>query len=146
MTKYEIMFIVKPDMEETQINKVAESFKKVLTDNGAKITEENKIGQKELAYEIKKFNVGYYFFYVVESQKEAIEEFNRVARLSEDLLRSLVVKQDEREKKEPKRQERKRFNRNNSRFQRTRRPERKEEEQNNEQEEVKENNENNGEE
>ncbi len=92
MNKYEIMFIVKPDMEEAGIKKIADDMKKVLTDKGAKILEEQPMGQKELAYEIKKFKTGYYFLFNIEAPKEAIDEFNRVSRINENLLRHLVVK------------------------------------------------------
>ncbi len=92
MNKYELMFIVKPDMEEAQIKKVAEDLKVVLTDNKAKLLEEKAIGQRELAYEIKKFKTGYYFLFVIEAEKKAIEEFNRVVRINENILRHLVVK------------------------------------------------------
>ena len=51
MNKYEIMFIVKPDLEETAIKNEAESLKKVLTNLEAKIVEEKAMGQRELAYE-----------------------------------------------------------------------------------------------
>ena len=53
------------------------------------------MGQKELAYEIKKFNTGYYYLFVVEASKEAEQEFNRVARINENLLRHLIVKVEE---------------------------------------------------
>lgn len=92
MNKYEIMFIVRPDMEEAEIKKTAENMKKILTEQKAKILEEKSMGQKELAYEIKKFNTGYYYLFVVEASKEAEEEFNRVARINENLLRHLIVK------------------------------------------------------
>ena len=95
MNKYEIMFIVRPDMEEAEIRKTAESMKKVLTDSKAKVLEEKSIGQKELAYEIRKFNTGYYFLYVVEANAEAEQEFNRVARINESILRSIVIKVEE---------------------------------------------------
>ena len=97
MNKYEIMFIVRPDMEEAQIKKVAEDMKKVLTDKKAKIIEEKAMGQRELAYEINKFNTGYYYLFVVEATAEAEQEFNRVARINENLLRHLIVKVDEKE-------------------------------------------------
>ena len=58
MNKYEIMFIVRPDMEEAEIKKTAEEMKKVLTDKNAKIVEEKAMGQRELAYEINKFKTG----------------------------------------------------------------------------------------
>ena len=94
MTNYEITFIVRPDMEETEINKTAEELKKVLTDKKAKIVSEKAMGQKELAYEIKKFKSGYYFLFVVEANKEAIDEFDHVVRINENLLRHLVVKNE----------------------------------------------------
>ena len=92
MTKYEIMFVVRPDMEEAEIKKTAEEMKKVLTDAKAKVLDEKAMGQKELAYEIKKFNTGYYFLLTVEASKEAEQEFNRVARIKESLLRHIIVK------------------------------------------------------
>ena len=92
MNKYEMMFIVRPDMEEAEIRKTAESMKKVLTDANAKIIEEKAMGQRELAYEINKFTTGYYFLFVVEANSEAEKEFNRVARINESLLRHLIVR------------------------------------------------------
>ena len=95
MNKYEIMFIVRPDMEEAEIKKTAENMKKVLTDAKAKVLEEKAMGQRELAYEIKKFSTGYYYLFIVEADKEAEQEFNRVARINESLLRHLIVKVEE---------------------------------------------------
>ena len=95
MNKYEITFIVRPDMEEAEIKNTAEAMKKVLTDAKAKIVEEKAMGQKELAYEINKYTTGYYYLLVVEASKEAEQEFNRVARINENLLRHLIVKVEE---------------------------------------------------
>ena len=92
MNKYEMMFIVRPDMEEAEIRKTAENMKKVLTDANAKVVEEKAMGQRELAYEINKFTTGYYFLFVVEANSEAEKEFNRVARINESLLRHLIVR------------------------------------------------------
>ena len=92
MNKYEIMFIVKPDMEEAEIKKTAETMKKVLTDNNAKVLEEKAMGQRDLAYEISKFKTGYYFLFVVESEAAAVQEFDRVVGINESLLRHLIVK------------------------------------------------------
>ena len=91
MSKYEIMFIVRPDMEEAEIRKTAEDMKKVLTDKKANILEEKALGQRELAYEINKFKTGYYYLFVVEAETAATKEFDRVARINESLLRHLVV-------------------------------------------------------
>ena len=53
MNKYEIMFIVRPDMEEAEIKKTAENMKKVLTEQKAKILEEKSMGQKNLLMKLK---------------------------------------------------------------------------------------------
>ena len=92
MRKYEIMFIVRPDMEEAEIKKTAEDMKKVLVDNKATILEEKAMGQRELAYEINKFRTGYYYLFVVEADSKAINEFDRIVRINESLLRHLIVK------------------------------------------------------
>ena len=97
MNKYEIMFIVRPDMEEAEIKKTAEAMKKVLTDKKAKVIEEKAMGQRELAYEIRKFNTGYYYLFVVEAEADAEQEFSRVARINESILRHLIVRVDEKE-------------------------------------------------
>lgn len=92
MNKYEIMFIVRPDIEEAEIKKIAEDMKVVLTNGKATIVEEKSMGQRELAYEVKKFNTGYYFLYVVEASSEIIDEFDRVVRINENIIRHLIVK------------------------------------------------------
>ena len=91
MNKYEIMFIVKPDLEETSIKNEAENLKKVLTNLEAKIVEEKAMGQRELAYEIKKYKHGYYFLFVVEGSHEAVKEFDRLAGIHENILRHLII-------------------------------------------------------
>lgn len=92
MNKYEIMFIVRPDMEEAEIRKTAEEMKKVLENGQTTFVEEKNMGQRELAYEIKKFKTGYYFLYVVETTSDVVNEFDRVVRISENVIRHLIVK------------------------------------------------------
>lgn len=91
MRKYEVMFIVKPTLDEASIKQVFENTKKVFTDNNATVLEEKEMGQRDLAYEIKKFNNGYYFLLTVEASTEAINEFNRISNISSDIIRSLVT-------------------------------------------------------
>ncbi|NLA34004.1 MAG: 30S ribosomal protein S6 [Tenericutes bacterium] len=93
MTKYEIMFIVNPNLETQEIKGIAEDMKKTLEDNQASIKEEKEMGQKELAYTINKHNTGYYFLYLIESENSnAINEFNRLALINENILRHLIIK------------------------------------------------------
>ena len=96
MRKYEIMFIVRPDLEEASIKKIAEDMKNVLTAKNAKVLDVKEMGQKELAYEINKYKTGYYFLFTIESETdEATREFDRLALISEDIIRHLIVKVEE---------------------------------------------------
>jgi len=95
MRNYEIMFIVRPDVEETVVKNTVKSLEKVLTDRKAKITLSKELGQKEFAYEIKKFKSGFYFLYNIEANNdEAIKEFDRVAKLDETVVRHLILNLD----------------------------------------------------
>ena len=93
MRKYEIMFIVKPDLEEADMKKVVEEMKKALKSKGAKIVDEKEMGQKDLAYEMNKYKTGYYFLFTIEDEKdEATKEFDRLALINENILRHLIVR------------------------------------------------------
>ena len=95
MRNYEIMFIVRPDIEETVVKSTVKSLEKLLTDRKAKITLSKELGQKEFAYEIKKFKSGFYFLYNVEAKDDAaIKEFDRVARIDENVVRHLIINLD----------------------------------------------------
>ncbi len=96
MRKYEIMFIVKPDLEEGTIKEVFDSMKGVLESKKANILEAKEMGQRELAYEINKYKNGYYFYFLVEEENaDAINEFDRLALINENIIRHLVVKVEE---------------------------------------------------
>ena len=93
MRKYEIMFIVKPDLEEATIKQVSEDMKSLLETNNAKVLEVKEMGQKELAYEINKYKTGYYFLFTIETEDlTATKEFDRVSLISENILRHLIVR------------------------------------------------------
>jgi small subunit ribosomal protein S6 len=93
MKNYEIMFIIRPTLSEDEVKKVVTSFKKVITDNGSKVTDVKEMGQRELAYEIKKCKSGYYFVFEVEGKDDkAIKEFDRLGLISSDMIRHLITK------------------------------------------------------
>ncbi len=96
MNKYELIFIVKPDLEENQIKAVNDSIKTLLESKKATIVETKEWGQKELAHEINKYKTGYYFYYLVEEDgSDAVKEFDRVALINENIIRHIVVKVEE---------------------------------------------------
>ena len=95
MRKYEIMYIIRPNMEEEARKAVVERFNNVLTENGAEITNVKEWGKRRLAYEIEKFRDGYYMILNVVAKPATVQEFDRLARISEDIIRHIVVKEEE---------------------------------------------------
>lgn len=95
MKKYEVMFIVKSANESNEIKAAAEAMKQIITDNKGKVVEFNELGEKKLAYAIKKEISGYYYVMIIEANKEAINELDRKAFINENILRHLIIKLDE---------------------------------------------------
>ncbi len=94
MKNYEVMFVVRPNLEDEACNTVCENMKKVLENQGAKVLEVVNMGRRELAYEVKKFNNGNYFLFKVEADASSVKEFDRVANINEDIIRHIVVKKE----------------------------------------------------
>jgi small subunit ribosomal protein S6 len=95
MNKYEIMYIIRPNMEEEAQKALVERFSGILTDNGAEITNVKEMGKRRLAYEINDLREGYYMLINTTSNVEAINEFNRLAKINEDIIRLMIIKEDE---------------------------------------------------
>ena len=91
MKKYEVMFIVRPDLESEKVAELVKHLKEIFTNRQGSILEEKDYGVKELAYEINKFTKGAYYWFLAETNSEAVNEFERVARINESILRSIVV-------------------------------------------------------
>lgn len=96
MRKYEIMYILRPDLEEEAVQAAKENLAKILTDNGAEINEVQEMGKRRLAYEINDLNTGVYVVLYVTAGSEAINEFDRLTKINENVLRFMVIR-DERE-------------------------------------------------
>ena len=94
MRNYEVMFVVKPTLEDEATKALVESMKKVLEDMKAKVNEVVSMGRRELAYEIETFNNGNYFLFKVEGEPSAVKEFDRVANINENIIRHIVVKRE----------------------------------------------------
>ncbi|MFV0287861.1 MAG: 30S ribosomal protein S6 [Mycoplasmatales bacterium] len=94
MRKYEVGFIIKPNVDESLVQATVEKLKEIYTSAGSNILDEFDMGTKELAYEIEKNKTGYYYFLNVEAVSETNKEFERICRISEDVLRFMVINID----------------------------------------------------
>ena len=95
MTKYEIMYILNSTLDEETRKSTIESLNKILTDNGATVTDVNEWGNRELAYEIKKQTRGYYVVTTLTSDNAtAVNEFDRLSKINNNVLRHMIVNLD----------------------------------------------------
>ncbi|MFE8704090.1 30S ribosomal protein S6 [Cytobacillus sp. FJAT-54145] len=94
MRSYEIMYIIRPNIEDEAKKALVERFAGILTDNGAEVTEAKEWGKRRLAYEINDFRDGYYQLVKVNSEAVAVDEFSRLAKISEDIIRHIVVREE----------------------------------------------------
>jgi len=94
MNKYEVMFIVKP-AEEEAVEAVATKFENLIKNNGGTIDKIDRWGKRRLAYELKDFNEGIYFVDYFTAEPAVVAELNRVMKITDEILRHMVIKQDE---------------------------------------------------
>ena len=95
MRKYELMYIVKPHLEEEARNNLIEQLHAILTNNGATIENVDEWGLRDLAYEINHINKGYYVVTTFTSDDRAINEFDRLTRINRDVIRHMIVRLDD---------------------------------------------------
>ncbi len=91
MNKYETIFIIKNNLTEEQRNAVISKITDFIAKNGT-ITETTDMGSKKLAYEIRKHKEGYYYLIYFESEPETIYELERIYRITDEILKFLVIK------------------------------------------------------
>jgi small subunit ribosomal protein S6 len=96
---YEIMFIVRPDVEEADLDKLIEGFQKNVTDGGGEIRSTEKMGRRRLAYTVRKFNDGFYVLLSIAAEGSLIAEIERRLRVSEQVIKFITVRMDEEEKR-----------------------------------------------
>ena len=96
---YEIMFIVRPDVEEAELDKLIEGFSANVTSGGGEVKSVEKMGRRRLAYTVRKFNDGFYVLLTVAAVGSLITEIERRLRVSEQVIKFITVRMDEEEKR-----------------------------------------------
>ncbi|MQS76611.1 30S ribosomal protein S6 [Companilactobacillus halodurans] len=93
---YEITYIIKPDMEEDAKKALIDRFDKIITDNGAKVIDSKDWEKKRLAYEIANYKEGIYHIINVDAENdEAINEFDRLSKIEDNILRHMIVRRED---------------------------------------------------
>lgn len=95
MRKYELMYIIKPDLDEEQTTAVIEKFSTLITENGGEEPAIDKWGKRRLAYEIKDYREGFYVLVNFMGEPGTAQELDRVMKISDDILRFMIISKEE---------------------------------------------------
>lgn len=94
MNKYESVVIINPSVEEQGMKTLIAKFTDLINSNG-KLEKVEELGKKKLAYEIKKNSEGYYIVLNFEANPELIAELERVYRITDEVIKFIVVKEND---------------------------------------------------
>ena len=91
MKKYEVMFIIRPNLDEQAREALVAEVSEVFTARASEVLNVKNMGLRELAYEISDETKGYYVVCKIEADEESLYEFRRHANISKTLLRYIIV-------------------------------------------------------
>ncbi len=96
---YEVMFIVRPDVEEEEADKLIAGFSSTVTAGGGVVKSVEKMGRRKLAYLVRKFNDGNFVLLTIEANGAVVLELERRLRVTEPVIKFITVRIDEEEKR-----------------------------------------------
>jgi small subunit ribosomal protein S6 len=94
MTEYEVTYILRPSLEENEVEERANAIAEILKAQGGEVVGIERLGKKRLAYEIKDLREGNYVVMQFKGSAAASKELERQLKLHEDVLRALIVRLD----------------------------------------------------
>ena len=93
--KYEAFYIVKPELTDADVQKVADKVKTVVEDKGGSVEKAAKWDKRKLAYEVKGFKEGNYVLMNFEAPAALPKELNRLMQISDDIIRHRIYSIEE---------------------------------------------------
>lgn len=96
---YEVMFIVRPDVEDADVDKLIAGFENTVTSGGGNVRSTEKLGRRKLAYTVRKFNDGNYVLLTIDADGKLVAELERRLRVSEPVIKFITVRMDEEQKR-----------------------------------------------
>ena len=95
MRKYEVVFVLRPDLDEEKNTAVIEKFKDLIESHGGEVLKIDKWGKRRLAYEVKDLREGFYVICHMSADTKVAAELDRVFKITDEVLRHLIVREDE---------------------------------------------------
>ncbi|MGA8098746.1 MAG: 30S ribosomal protein S6 [Candidatus Cybelea sp.] len=94
MTEYEVTYILRPSLEESEVEQRANAIAEIVKGQGGEVVGVERLGKKRLAYEINDVREGNYVTMQFKSEPAVSKELERQLKLHDDVLRGLVVRLD----------------------------------------------------
>jgi small subunit ribosomal protein S6 len=91
---YELLFILKPDLEDEATAAAIDKYSNLIQQNKGTVEQVNRWGKRRLAYEIRDFREGYYTLIQFQGESATIKELDRLMRLADEVLRHMIVRKD----------------------------------------------------
>lgn len=95
MRKYEVIFIIRPDISEEDVDKIIAQMEGAVTGTGGKIEKVDKMGRRRLAYRVSHYREGSYILFTLEGTGGTVKEFERRLKVSDAVIKFLTVRIDE---------------------------------------------------
>ena len=95
LRKYEIIFILRPDLDEEKNQATIDKFKGIIENNGGEVAKLDKWGKRRLAYEINDLREGFYVVSQVKATPDIIAELDRIFKITDEVMRHMIVKEEE---------------------------------------------------
>lgn len=95
MRKYEVVFIIRPDLDEDKSTAVIDKFKDLIESQGGEVLKVDKWGKRRLAFEVKDFKEGFYVILHINAESKVSSELDRVFKITDDVLRHIIVREEE---------------------------------------------------
>ncbi|MBB6731728.1 30S ribosomal protein S6 [Cohnella zeiphila] len=92
MRNYELMYIIRPDVDQETVQAVVEKFQGIIV-NGGEIVKQEVLGKKRLAYEINKHRDGTYVLVQFTASSDIVNELERVLKISDEVIRHMIVRE-----------------------------------------------------
>jgi len=91
MRKYEVMYIIRSDIEQEAVQSTVEKFANIITSNGGEIAKSDVMGKRRLAYEINKMRDGVFVLVNFTATPAVVAELDRVLKISDEVIRFLIT-------------------------------------------------------
>jgi small subunit ribosomal protein S6 len=95
MRKYEVIFVVRPDVTEEDIAKLITQMEGVVAGAGGAVDKVEKLGRRRLAYRVARQREGFYILFLVSGSGETVKEFERRLKVTDSVIKYMTVRVDE---------------------------------------------------